>query len=233
MSLQGKLVEIVGLKDALAPTRRMHDVNPTVEALDVNGCKGWAHEWLQEEQRYQVETFDGDYVGIPDENLREYIPPEPEVGGFDVAWPAMGLEWYFDVLGETIVQALMLRNFCTVQMTNVKELAQTATKEAFNKNWSRIMPEFERDFLGDGALGKISWLPQDTSMEAESLAQADGVLTSLMSMLAPYSGNLGFVSGTRSAGLLRMPFEDADEADVCSKRTAKCLGARSKDARNS
>lgn len=213
MSLQGQLVEICGLQDVLHPTPRMLEINPNVESLQVNGLQGWAVEWVPEELRYQVETFSGDCVCIPEENLRVYHPSSATDGGFDAAWPALGLEAAFETFAETIARSLIERSFSLVQMTTSSHQARsTLTRASMFDDWSRIIPEFERSFLGTGTSGKIHWLPPDSDAAAEdSLGQADKVLTALASILSPFCHHLGFVPGTRSAGLLRMPFEDVDE----------------------
>jgi len=213
LSMQGEfvftLVEICGMSEApLIPTAKMLELNPDVEPMMVDGLKGWAVAWLEEESGYLVETFQGHYVSIKGDNLQLFEPPSLEEGGFDVAWPPEGFP--IDGFANRIARELLTKSYCVIQLSEDEERRkQSLAKARLHQDWTAVIPEFESKFMGRGTKGKISFLDGDP--EEGELFVIDRMLTDLCEWIAPYTPSLGFIAGERSKALLRAPFESPKE----------------------
>jgi len=207
MPLEGRLVEIHGLEAPIEPSLETKSSNPRVLAINANGHRGRAVGWDQADSKYIVETFDGVLIGVAEENLREFEPPEPEDGGFDVAWPS-GPEPP-EVFAEQVVSCLALKGYCLIQMFTSSRTREAASEESRDlMDWRLPTKELEVPYLGYDNSTKYANLPDD-SLDREpedALSQCDRTLTNLGLHITPLLEScLGYTIWGRRCGMVRVP----------------------------
>jgi len=218
-TLEGKLVEVFGLKGRLKPTAESRPsplslLEDDDDGVEVNGRQGRVIGWSDEDQKYVVELFDGVIVGVAEENLKEFFPPIPEEGGFDVAWPSGTFTQEF--FADYAAQHLSQKGYCMIQMFMPPAARKRAAEEVEDTTSPWLLPQaqLEVPYLGHGNTTKyISLEPDDLAKEPKgSLAQCDRTLTNLGLMLGPLTYDyLGFDLWGRHGGMVRAPFTNNSE----------------------
>lgn len=204
-----RIVEIFGVEGMLQPTPKMLEFDAASQPLRVDGLAGWALGWIDEEESYLVQSFKGDILSIKPINLREYLPPSVEEGGFDAAWPPSGVI-PSSSLGDHMARQLFAHNYCVLQMADLEEQRRKVMGIVRSRqDWECVIPEFEAKFMGRGMNGKISFI--GTTPEEGELADLDNTLMDVYHMLSQYTPALGFLAGGRSKALLRVPFDSPAE----------------------
>mmetsp|Transcript_35498 Transcript_35498/g.110182 ORF Transcript_35498/g.110182 Transcript_35498/m.110182 type:complete len:1250 (+) Transcript_35498:121-3870(+) len=224
LDLEGQLVEVFGLSGRLPLSHKLvrghafgrleigeaspEDRAAYPEGVDANGLCGWCRSRDEAADGYLVETFDGLVLSVPGEHLRRFDPPEPEDGGFDVAWPAADAE--YDVFASAVVEAVLRKGHCVVQMLGMGRAFQAEALEvAQSREDFRVLErELEASYLGDGESGgKVAQLG---AAPAGCLELCDEVFTVIGQLLEPVALEaLGFGCHGRSSSLLRVPRGDA------------------------
>jgi len=211
------IVVIVGLTKPVEPSPAVLDMDPDMQPVEVNGHKGWTVAWVEEEQGFIVQTFGGHYVCLPEENLRVYLPPYPESGGFDAAWPPDEPSLVMNFSAK-ITDSLKSKSFCVIQMTHPEaQKSGVLTQVDGYEHWTAVAPEFQDKFMGLNPVGKIRWLRGDESEDPECwIGDADLSLDILAETLGPQCPQFGFRTGGRSKTMLRRvdPLEQAGDTDV-------------------
>uniref|UniRef100_A0A7S1SEG7 Ketosynthase family 3 (KS3) domain-containing protein n=1 Tax=Alexandrium catenella TaxID=2925 RepID=A0A7S1SEG7_ALECA len=208
------VVQIHGLDGRISP-----DEGDSGE-VDANNMIGRAVDWSEEKGKYLVCTFDALMLSIPEDNLREYTPPLPQEGGFDVAWPYYE-ETFFEFCAN-VNNAISAKNWCYVQMTKSQESRDDALVKAKRKDFEVPKPEFINDYLGRKGKGKVSHIaPLDTIDEEDvanmnpasnDLEQYDMDITSLFGVMGPMTwDSMGFHSMGRTEGMVWLPFASSRE----------------------
>lgn len=217
-SWAGSLVEVFGLEGPLEPSPDTQAANPGIEAVEVNGQTGRIIGWSDDDEKLIVETFDGVLVGVPEANLRDYEPPRPEDGGFDLAWPS-GSVCHL-AFAEGIVECLAGKGYCVVQLFTSPTLRAAAQAEASEiLDWNLLIEELEAAYMGYSNSTKYSALAPDVPREEweaqdqqDALHQCDQILDNLGRILTPLTPNhLGFEIWGRHISLVRAPFTSVEE----------------------
>jgi len=206
-------VEVHGLEALVEPSPEVRVRNPDVGPVDVNGHAGRAIGWNQHEKKYVVETFDGVIVGVAEDNLREFHPPAPEEGGFDVAWPSGPFPQ--ELFAELVVSCLAEKGYCLIQLFTPLQTQLDAMEEAQDfGEWHLPTKEFEVPYLGYDNSTKYANLPDD-SLDRDpdgALGQLDRTLTNLGLLLDPLvEPYLGFTIWGRRGGMVRVPLMGSTE----------------------
>jgi polyketide synthase-associated protein len=213
--LEGQLVEICDLSLV-----RCQVANPLIgqaeyKEVDVSGKAGRCLAWLAEpESAYQVLTFDGLLVSVPEGNLKEYDPPEPEFGGFDVTWPTG--EWEHALFAGLLAESLGRKGYCMVQMffggldpdfsAQAKEAAQAL-------EYRMLEAEIAPAYLGEENLSKVAQLPAPAPGSAFGLC--DEAFAVAGQLLQPISrAALNFGCSGRSSTLVRLPAQDMSPGNL-------------------
>jgi len=203
MPLELKLVEIIG-QAPVSPTPKMLEFNPNCQIMEVNGQKGQALMWVVEESKYLVETFDGLFVCINEEDLIEYMPKPGEEGGID-AILSQHMMTREGPVGAVIASTLLDKGFCIAQTTMSPKRRKAALEAAeARSSWVNIMEEFASAYMGKNTQGKVSWLVGDGGDDLDDLVMADAMLSTLCLDLVDFAPQFGFASGFRSNGMVRM-----------------------------
>nr|AQS99232.1 type I polyketide synthase [Gambierdiscus excentricus] len=214
--LELKLVEIVN-QPPIEPSADALARDPKARQLDVDGQKGQTLAWVEDQRKFVVETFEGDLVAIAEENLREYQPPTPLEGGFDLAFP--GSEGRAELFQAELAEQLLEKKYCVVQMT-LKQADRRASARGAKDldNWARFMPEFEVSYMGQRPDGKkVQWFVEDTTDLLEEqdpdvgLSAADQHLTNLAIAVGNICPYLGFNGVCRSNAMLHMNCVNTEE----------------------
>lgn len=153
MPLDGLFVEVLGLQATEADG----------EAYDLNGERGRVIGWVDEQEKYAVQLFNGYQVFADAVHLREFIPEDPEVeGGFDVAWPWSPSAQ--SIFASIVCQNVSEKGFCVVQMFHEDE--EDAHWMSRDLSWGMLKQEIEEEYLGQDVVdGKVAWLQDDVSEE--------------------------------------------------------------------
>jgi len=211
------LVQIIGLTKAVEPSRAVLEMTGDAQPVEVNGQKGWTVAWVEEENGFIVQTFGGDYVCLPEEHLRVYLPPYPESGGFDVAWPPDEPNLVMN-FSERVAESLTSRSFCVIQMIHPEAQKSGVSAEVDQfEHWTVVAPEFQDKFMGLNPVGKIRWLRGDESEDPDCwIGSADATLDVLAEALGPICPEFGFRTGGRSKTMLHKvdPAEGAGKAQL-------------------
>jgi len=190
-----------------------------VEVLDPDGAdvkRGQTVEWLPEEERYLVHTFDGEQISVPREGLREFHPqpPEEEAGGFDAAFPAS--QTRSDNFTLEIFAALSSKHYCVVQMSSRPSDRIAAVNEAEDgASWTRLNADFEMDCLGRSPSGKkLQWVSDETPADGmeNGIEIAVGTLKSMTEAVVAVTQGLGFVGSETSNILMTMKASEDEES---------------------
>mmetsp|Transcript_95309 Transcript_95309/g.273281 ORF Transcript_95309/g.273281 Transcript_95309/m.273281 type:complete len:831 (-) Transcript_95309:57-2549(-) len=162
--LEGKLVEI-GVLEKIEPDPSIKALYPDAEAMDVSGEKGRVVGWAEDQQKYAVHTFAGLLVYVPEDKLREFVPPEAEApGGFDVAWPsAPGSRIspeQVDEFAATVSEKILDQGFCVVQLFESNDaVLETVDTCRQVLEWGTLKEDVEEEYLGEEPVeGKVAWL---------------------------------------------------------------------------
>mmetsp|Transcript_77509 Transcript_77509/g.187737 ORF Transcript_77509/g.187737 Transcript_77509/m.187737 type:complete len:1226 (+) Transcript_77509:67-3744(+) len=217
-SLEYKIVEIFN-QPALPPPPDALAKDPQADPIDVDGKKGQVVAWVEEQNKYIVETFDGDLVAIPEEHLKAYEPPPVAEGGFDLAFPLS--EGRADDFQSDIATALTENKYCVVQMS-LGQVDKKAIGRQIQEldHWARFMPEFEDVYMGQRPDGKrVQWYVNDNTayegdIELENvpgLETVDQHLSNLATCVCNISPYLGFQGVCRSNGMLHMNCANSEE----------------------
>lgn len=210
--LEGKLVQIVNLKEKLEPNEETR--LDTSAAVDFNGKTGRVLYWDPYEEKYVVHTFDGPAVGVGEDNVEEFDPDEPQEGGFDLAWPESEPMSY-GIFGRMAGELLAERGYCVTQMFTSSAVREAARGEAASKPvFSKLRAEFEVGYLGQDNCTRCAVLDVDDQdqLVEDGLSYCDRDLSNMASLLRPMLPDLGFqmLSG-RSSALVRTPFAGGPE----------------------
>lgn len=221
-ALEGTLVEIFGVGGEVEPYFSDPSLSSGWPPVFVDGEHGTCVAWSDEFDRYFVQLFNGLYVLIPRDCLREWEPPPPEEGGFDLAWPAAppGEPLSFDQLGfhaEELSDVLERKGWCLIQLA-ADEVARAVALDQARALPDLLPPKAEMaaDFLGREGSGKTSVLEHGgasgTPEDLWALADFDQQLTHLARALAPLTAErMGFRSRGRRKGTVWVPFSSAAE----------------------
>jgi polyketide synthase-associated protein len=211
--LEGKIVQVVSVEGKLEPNEETKLNDASAAARDFNGQSGRCLWWDEEEGKYLVHTFDGVAVGVPEENLEEFDPPEPEEGGFDIVWPE-GEAMSYGLFGQMVGDLLTSKGFAVVQMFTNDAIRAAAQKEAKSKPvFSKMRAEFEVAYLGNDNITRCGVMDLDQPGEPaeDALSFCDRDLSNMASLLRPMAKELGFDLLTgRSCALVRTPFLGMD-----------------------
>lgn len=184
--------------------------------------------FLEDESAHLVQTFGGVLLKLSEADLRDYVPPLGERGGFDAAWPSELVAGVDGVMSEEEVRfslrvgELMARKgFCVIQMSQSAKERRSAL-EATSKlsQWKRMSSDVEAAYLGREATGKACWIPKDDLTAAsedlqDGLQKSDRKLTELAFTLDPLTqSHFGFTGFGRSAGVARRPFASKQEEEA-------------------
>mmetsp|Transcript_105544 Transcript_105544/g.293885 ORF Transcript_105544/g.293885 Transcript_105544/m.293885 type:complete len:1262 (-) Transcript_105544:214-3999(-) len=208
------LVEIIGLQDPILPQE-----GATVP-VNANGMTGRAVDFIEEEGKYLICTFDCLMLLVAEENLREYMPPLPEDGGFDHSWPYFG-DFFFDFCAQ-VNNKIAEKNWCYIQMTKAKEQRDEAVIKAKRKDYEVPKQEFVSDFLGRKGKGKVSHInPLETIGEDDveamdeaknELEEYDMDISSLFGIMGPMTwDSMAFHSMGRTHPMFWLPFSSNRE----------------------
>jgi len=213
-------VEIHGLEEAIdaeilesKPLRRTR--------VDANGKLGCAAAYTASNDTYQVHTFDGLRLSVPNQNIRVIDQPTIESCGFDVCWPG-DVDWFFDFVAH-VHNNLVEKGFCVIQTVKpdkVREMVRTG-----NRKRKYVVPreEFARDFLGRGGSGKISDVNPLVLSSLEDVldgleqnetefSQYDRDMRSILQVMGPMTwDSMGFTSCGCSETMIWRSFENSRE----------------------
>mmetsp|Transcript_41963 Transcript_41963/g.96325 ORF Transcript_41963/g.96325 Transcript_41963/m.96325 type:complete len:807 (-) Transcript_41963:33-2453(-) len=167
-ALEGKLVEIQKLADATEV--ESYDGRAVVVA-DLNGGHGRVLHYV-DASRCLVQTFDGLHIGIPEKNLEEYEPPEPEEGGFDVLWPdAASGSMGHGIFASMVADCLVQKGYCLIQLSHDNAFRAEAVECLLGLKNEQLFPlDFEQEYLGNDSNEKIMWWPYVASESDTDLA---------------------------------------------------------------
>lgn len=156
--VEGGFVEIVEMGDEQVMTFAVREKDR--KYVNVDGQYAYVLGWLAGECRWQVRTFSGYVVAIPDKNLREYVPPSTEEGGFDLGW---SVDEDMDGFGEAVATCLARKGYCVVQMYVPSKLRREAADVAgdFPDLQDQLRQELESAYLGSGTQTRVTVLPPD------------------------------------------------------------------------
>mmetsp|Transcript_12481 Transcript_12481/g.35540 ORF Transcript_12481/g.35540 Transcript_12481/m.35540 type:complete len:830 (-) Transcript_12481:158-2647(-) len=209
MPLEGRMVEIHSLPEKLSPNEETAAKDPSAGPKDLNGQAGRCLKWDGEEGKYLVHTFEGVIVGVPEENLTEYEPMEPEEGGFDVAWPA-GQPMSYGIFGGMVTECLTTKGYCVVQMFTNEAVRESALDESKNKpTFQKMKAEFEVGYLGNENITQCAVLETDypDKLLEDGLSYCDRDLTNMGMLLTPTASDVfGFEPYSRSNAFVRTPY---------------------------
>jgi len=213
--LDGQLVEVHGVGGKLEPSPGTKARQPDTEPVDVDGERGRVVGWSGADGKYVVETFDGLILGVPEGNLQEFEPPDPEQGGFDLVWPSSPS--LHDAFALDLAAALGRKGYCLIQMFNDQRKQQSALEAARQMpEWSLPIKELEVPYMGYDNATKYASLPADDVREYPShpLLQLDRVFTNVGILLEPLAPSaLGFTIDGRMNGYVRVPLASAEEGE--------------------
>jgi len=217
--LHGRLVEIFGMEDTLAKSINLSDPLAECEEIDVEGRCGRCVDWFEPEQKYVVETFEGELVGIPEENLREWFPLPPEEGGFDLVWP--GAMDSTEEFGMMVCGELAAKGYCVVQtflsQKEREEAMEVANGEDGMRPFERMQQEIEAGYMGFDNNTKTATLDEDLGEgEATNPLEACGRQVSAAAMfVAPYApASCDFNCTGLQKTLIRMSIDKMDEDEL-------------------
>lgn len=218
--LEHQLVEIFGMEGVPVKSISVSDEDAEAEEVEVDGKQGRAVAYFEPEGKYIIETFDGILAGVPEENVREFIPAAPTEGGFDLAWPE-GAEATAE-FGYAIAQEIAAKGYCVVQtFMSDKERAE-AIEFAIGEGqrpFYRMKQEIEGAYMGYDNHTKIGHMDhdqvEDDSDVTNPLEAANRQLSTLGLLLSPLApSNLGFACNSRLNAMIRMGIERNEEDDL-------------------
>nr|AQS99253.1 type I polyketide synthase [Gambierdiscus excentricus] len=218
--LEGALVQIFGMEGETAKCISVKEEEAEAEEVEVDGLAGRVVAWYEPEQKYIVETFDGLLAGVPEDKVRQYVPPSPEEGGFDVTWPS-GADATAE-FGEMIVGELASKGYCLIQTFMSEKDRAEAMEAAFGEGetrFYRMKQEIEGAYMGHDNLTKLGAMTHD-SVEDEAdvtntLEACNRQLSTLGLLLTPLApANLGFACHSRLNAMIRMSIEKGEEEDL-------------------
>jgi len=212
--LEGKLVEIHSLAGAPRQGTYICD-GDSAEVQDVvlkDGEKGRCVAWTEEDKQYIVETFSGLLVGIPEENLKEYFPPAPEHGGFDVVWPSGA--YPSALFGHMVSDHLMEKGYCVVQtFLGERDHEEVYTVADEQPEFHRFKAELEDGYLGFKNNTKVATMEHDAADSdptnaMERCVRQMTVTGLLLSSLSPTTFGLDLESQTNP--MVRLPILESE-----------------------
>mmetsp|Transcript_7167 Transcript_7167/g.18356 ORF Transcript_7167/g.18356 Transcript_7167/m.18356 type:complete len:1270 (-) Transcript_7167:430-4239(-) len=223
-ALQFNVAEIHGLPGPVPA--KYADFLESAGSVDVNGALGKVVYQSEEEGKYAVATFDGLLVNIAAQNLREYMIPRPEDGGFDFAMPA-DPEAFFDFCLQ-VAGLLSTQNYCLLQMSKSEATREKAVTKAQRLDYMTPRQEFLADYLGRKGTGKVSEIdPLDTSsvaaisdrleegMPGDALMQYSTDIWNLFAGVGPMTADtMGFRSYGLTDTMVWMPYSGAREKSM-------------------
>jgi polyketide synthase-associated protein len=216
--LEGRLVEIFDMGGTLVKSLSVQDADAEPEELDLDLEKGRCVAWFEPEQKYIIETFSGVLAGIPEDNVREYIPPPPtEEGGFDLSWPA-GAE-ATEYFGAQVCEELALKGYCYIQtfLSDTEKAECMEIAEEDERAFFRMKQEMEAAYMGFDNNTKVSNLEHDMPdvPVKDALDGCNRQMTTLGLLLAPLAPtNLGFTCHGRMNAMIRMSIDKNEEDDL-------------------
>eukprot|EP00420_Gonyaulax_spinifera_P011304 CAMPEP_0197933528 /NCGR_PEP_ID=MMETSP1439-20131203/110309_1 /TAXON_ID=66791 /ORGANISM="Gonyaulax spinifera, Strain CCMP409" /LENGTH=355 /DNA_ID=CAMNT_0043556361 /DNA_START=79 /DNA_END=1143 /DNA_ORIENTATION=+ len=219
--MEGKLVEIFGMEGETVKSVAVQDDDTEAQEVEVEGQRGRCVAWFEPEQKYIVETFEGALAGIPEDNVREYFPPPPHQGGFDLVWPS-GAE-NTEMFGEMVCQEIAAKGYCLIQTfmsTKEREEAMEAAQgNGEQRPFYRMKQEIEVAYLGLDNNTKVGHLDHedveedsDITNPLEACNRQMSALGLLLSPLAP--ANLGFSCHGRLQAYVRMSMEKNEDEEL-------------------
>eukprot|EP00747_Dinoflagellata_sp_TGD_P183285 gnl/TRDRNA2_/TRDRNA2_38057_c0_seq1.p1 gnl/TRDRNA2_/TRDRNA2_38057_c0~~gnl/TRDRNA2_/TRDRNA2_38057_c0_seq1.p1 ORF type:complete len:1214 (+),score=207.16 gnl/TRDRNA2_/TRDRNA2_38057_c0_seq1:105-3746(+) len=161
-----------------------------------------------------VHTFDGKFIEVPHDQLREMKVPPLEEGGFDMCWPHDDEPLQNFQLN--LVDLVSERGYCIVQTFSD---AGTEAMEAADEieEWQRVRPELEAAKLGDDNVTKVAYLEADfPDLEPTTAMQGlDRHLTQVALLLEPVTEDmLDFKFFGRTIGMVRTYMTEGEEKDL-------------------
>lgn len=146
----------------------MKEMFPSLQPVDISGERGRAGVYLQDEQKYEVNTFSGLLVLVPEDKLSAFEPPDSEEpGGFCVAWPTRLDDTSLASFASDVAGKVSDQGFCVVQMFEGEE-AVVETLDTCREilNWGSLQSDVEEEYLGSEPVeGKVAWMQYQLSRE--------------------------------------------------------------------
>nr|AFW98413.1 type I polyketide synthase [Alexandrium ostenfeldii] len=215
--LEGRLVEIHSLPEKLSPNDETAEHDESAGPRDLNGQCGRCLKWDLKEEKYLVHTFEGVLVGVPEDNLMEYEPMDPEEGGFDIAWPASAPMSY-GLFGGMVTECLVSKGYCVVQMFTNKAVRDSAVEVAQElPGFEKMKAEFEVGYLGNENITRCAVIETDApdKLLEDGLAYCDRDLTNMGMLLTPTASSVfGFEPYSRSNAFVRTPYTEEGQRPV-------------------
>mmetsp|Transcript_5295 Transcript_5295/g.12005 ORF Transcript_5295/g.12005 Transcript_5295/m.12005 type:complete len:1212 (-) Transcript_5295:181-3816(-) len=186
-------------------------------ATSLAGKTGQTVEWLPEEEKYLVKTFDGEELSVAPARLRPYAAPPPEAGGFDLVFPA-SQERSEDFTSD-LLNVLSKKSYCVVQMSSTPQLRKNAVNEAEDAaEWIRLAADFEMAFIGRRPKGKkLQWASDDASDSATGTTAAVTSLNSVGAAVVAITPGLGFFSSEMTNVLMTASCSTDEEQTLLEK----------------
>lgn len=221
LPLYGKLVQIQGVEGLITPAASNDNdsCNQEVAGINPNGMQGVALAFGPERpHEYLVLTFDALQLPVPADNVVEFFPEDPELGGFDLAWPALQDSDSTSLFTIQMLQCLAKKGYCMVQTFLQPKDRHAAVDMSFDvEGWTLPKKELDAAYLGRQNTTKYTLLPESPD-EQEVLSKMDSLLTVLGLSVEPYVQEvLGFSAWGRLSSLLRVPMVGTEEVELRPK----------------
>eukprot|EP00930_Biecheleria_cincta_P018480 TRINITY_DN14388_c3_g1_i2.p1 TRINITY_DN14388_c3_g1~~TRINITY_DN14388_c3_g1_i2.p1 ORF type:complete len:1233 (-),score=231.02 TRINITY_DN14388_c3_g1_i2:95-3766(-) len=228
---RGRLVWIRGLTEKLEPVDPDAIASAEAESpegqskkLEANGRQGRVLRPGQGDEAALVQTFDGLFFNVPEENLEALEQLAPDAGGFDLCYPASNVEAHS--FGVLLTETVARKGYCVVQtFMKTKEIDDAIDESEGMSKWTLPLKDFETAYLGRNNVTKYALLDPETiagsnqlENEAakfhttETLQRCDDLITQVSFLMEPYSqARLGFKSWGRTGSMVRIPFSHKSE----------------------
>nr|AQS99222.1 type I polyketide synthase [Gambierdiscus excentricus] len=218
--LEGSLVEVFGMDGVLVKSVEVQEEESEAQDVDVDGQRGRVVGWFAPERKYVVETFDGVLAAVPEDNVKEWLPPSAAEGGFDLAWPP-GAD-SSDIFAEMVCQEIAVKGYCLIQTymsDKEREEAKAAALQNGQRRFYRMKQEIDGAYMGFDNYTKVGHMDSDAAAEeaepTDPLETCNRQMTTLGLLLTPLAPvNLGFSCHGRLTGLIRMSMDSKDEDEL-------------------
>jgi len=230
--LIGKLVKVAS---ATKGARRVDEASleETEEVIDLtDDAYGCCISWLESSQTYVLQTFNGLFASVAEQDLEEWSQPSAEEGGFDAVWPVVdrGQPGKATMrFAEAVSDALASKGFCVIQtFTSCQEQeAAWESAEEQDREFFRMKQEVETGYMGFDSNNKVAWLkdneadsnpdglnyPENEQMDNSAFDRCQKNIEDLGSALQSFVKPLGISYNYVMNPLLRMSMTKNDEED--------------------
>jgi len=208
----GVLVEVAGLPGRAEPVPEAAGAEP----LDLNGSKAQLVRFDRDAEKWVAATFDGSMVSLDEKYVRQLTVED--VSGYDFVF---GPKSDVDTVGAELADVLATKGYAVMKLfiadEDAEDMLQVAQQLEQDNQFTRLAVEFERGYLGKDGSAKTLLLDPSSDespgyVRESPLRTMDQNFGAITQMLSPYfEDSLGFDVYSRTAMLLRMPLEEADE----------------------